>query len=71
MRGSPALRLQAEAVFSGRKGSDKFLEYEFKDNKGTAHGHAARPNLNIPEAREAHEKAFQKAVDWFTSAPPV
>ncbi|KAF8069025.1 dienelactone hydrolase endo-1,3,1,4-beta-D-glucanase [Lyophyllum atratum] len=61
---SPALRLQAEALFSERKGTENFVEYEFHDYKGTTHGFAARPNLNIPEVKEAHGKAFQQAVDW-------
>jgi len=32
---------------------------------GTAHGFAARPNLEVPEVKEAYEKAFQQTVDWF------
>lgn len=32
---------------------------------GTAHGFGARPNLELPEVKEAHEKAFQQTVDWF------
>ncbi len=30
-----ALRLQAEAEFSGRTGKDNFVDYEFKEYKGT------------------------------------
>ncbi|THH16643.1 hypothetical protein EW146_g4025 [Bondarzewia mesenterica] len=32
---SPEIRLQAEALLAGRKGKDNFVEYEFKDWKGT------------------------------------
>lgn len=31
---SPSLRLKTEAIFAERKGTDKFVEYEFKDYKG-------------------------------------
>jgi len=37
---------------------------------GTAHGFAARPNLEIPEVEEAYEKAFQQTVDWFKKTLP-
>ncbi|KAG5646392.1 hypothetical protein DXG03_003715 [Asterophora parasitica] len=67
----PALRVQAEGVFSECKGTSSFLEYEFKDYKGTAHGFAARPNLEIPEVKEAFERAFQQTVDWFAKTLPV
>ncbi|RDB27813.1 Hydrolase tropI [Hypsizygus marmoreus] len=62
---SHSLRLRAEAIFSERQGTDSFVEYEFKDYKGTAHGFASRPNLNLPEVKEAHEKAFEQVVGWF------
>ncbi|KAG6840737.1 hypothetical protein C0991_004755 [Blastosporella zonata] len=58
-------RLQTEALFAERKGTDTFLEFEFRDYEGTAHGFAARPNLGLPQVKEAHEKAFRQAVDWF------
>jgi dienelactone hydrolase len=32
---------------------------------GTVHGFAARPNLSLPEIKEAHEKAFEQTVAWF------
>ncbi|KAG6815851.1 hypothetical protein H0H87_010767, partial [Tephrocybe sp. NHM501043] len=60
-----AYRLQIEALFVEREGTDASIEYEFKDYEGTAHGFAARPNLALPKVKEAHEKAFQQAVDWF------
>ncbi|KAF9457747.1 dienelactone hydrolase endo-1,3,1,4-beta-D-glucanase [Collybia nuda] len=62
---SKDLRLKTEAIFGQRKGKDNFIEYEFKDYKGTAHGFAARPNLALPEVKEAHEKAFEQTVEWF------
>jgi len=58
------LRLKAESVFSERKGKD-VIEYQFTDYKGTAHGFAARPNLSIPEVKEAFEKSLDQAVEWF------
>lgn len=30
----PAFRLSCEAVFAERKGTDQFVDYEFKDYKG-------------------------------------
>jgi hypothetical protein len=33
---------------------------------GTAHGFAARPNLNVPEVKSAHEEAFEQTVEWFS-----
>jgi len=58
-------RQEAEAAFAARKKIANSVEYEFKDYKGTAHGFAARPNLGIPEIKDAFEKAFQQTVDWF------
>ena len=37
---------------------------------GTAHGFAARPNLEVPEVKEGYEKAFQQTVDWFKKTLP-
>ena len=37
---------------------------------GAAHGFAARPNLEVPEVKEAYEKAFQQAVDRFKKTLP-
>ena len=34
-------------------------------NLGTAHGFAARPNLDLPEIKEAFELAFEQTVQWF------
>jgi carboxymethylenebutenolidase len=32
---------------------------------GTTHGFATRPNLDIPEIKEAYQKAFEQVVEWF------
>ena len=37
---------------------------------GTAHGFAARPNLEVPDVKEGYEKAFQQTVDWFRKTLP-
>ncbi|PPQ72815.1 hypothetical protein CVT24_012891 [Panaeolus cyanescens] len=62
---SPSLRRRAEAILSARKEKDNEFEYEFKEYPGTAHGFAARPNLNLPEIRAAYEAAFEQVVQWF------
>ncbi|KAJ6613335.1 dienelactone hydrolase [Mycena sp. CBHHK59/15] len=67
---APRLR-EIEAIYEGRRGSDDFADYEIKVYKGTAHGFAARPNLAYPEVKDAFEKAFQQAVDWFNKTIPV
>ncbi|KAF8955832.1 dienelactone hydrolase endo-1,3,1,4-beta-D-glucanase [Flammula alnicola] len=58
-------RMKTEAILAARKDKDNFVEYEFRDYKGTAHGFAARPNLSLPEIKEAHEQAFEQTVEWF------
>ncbi|KAF9049634.1 dienelactone hydrolase endo-1,3,1,4-beta-D-glucanase [Hymenopellis radicata] len=62
---SKALRLQAEAEFSGRTGKDNFVDYEFKEYTGTVHGFASRPNLEYPEVKEGFEGALRQTVEWF------
>lgn len=32
---------------------------------GTAHGFAARPNLELPDIVEAYKKAMEQIVSWF------
>ncbi|KAF8187740.1 dienelactone hydrolase endo-1,3,1,4-beta-D-glucanase [Pholiota molesta] len=59
------LRDQSEAALAGRKDKPNFVEYEFKVYKGTAHGFASRPNLDLPEIKEAYEGAFEQTVEWF------
>ncbi|KAF4621841.1 hypothetical protein D9613_012100 [Agrocybe pediades] len=60
-----SLRHQAEAEFARRKGKGNWVEYEFKEWKGTQHGFASRPNLNLPEIKEAYEGALEQTVEWF------
>ncbi|KIM36572.1 hypothetical protein M413DRAFT_449109 [Hebeloma cylindrosporum] len=63
---SHSQRLQCEAVLAGKKDKEGAIEYEFKDYKGTSHGFAARPNLNVPEVKLAYEEAFEQTVEWFS-----
>lgn len=58
-------RNKAEAVFAARKDTDTFVDYEFKVYKGTAHGFASRPNLELPEIKAAHEQALEQTIAWF------
>ncbi|KAF9473996.1 dienelactone hydrolase endo-1,3,1,4-beta-D-glucanase [Pholiota conissans] len=60
-----ALRDQSEAEFASRKNKDNFVDYEFKIYKGTAHGFASRPNLELQEIKQAYEEAFEQTVAWF------
>ncbi|KAF8903658.1 dienelactone hydrolase endo-1,3,1,4-beta-D-glucanase [Gymnopilus junonius] len=62
---SNTLRNQSEAVFKEKEGKDNFVEYEFKEYKGTGHGFASRPTLELPEIKAAYEGAFAQTVDWF------
>ncbi|KAF8997179.1 Alpha/Beta hydrolase protein [Cyathus striatus] len=62
---SDSHRLKTEAIFAEKKGKDSPVEYAFHHYKGTTHGFAARPNLDLPEIKEAHEKAFEETVSWF------
>ncbi|KAJ7741425.1 dienelactone hydrolase endo-1,3,1,4-beta-D-glucanase [Mycena maculata] len=64
----PEKRLEAEAVFAERKGKDTFVDYEFKEYKGTTHGFASRTDLRYPETKEAFEKALDQAVEWFNNS---
>jgi len=67
----PALRKEAEAVFRGREGKEDYVENEFKDYQGTAHGFACRPNLALPEVKEGYEQAFEQTVAWFNKTLPA
>ncbi|KAL5482558.1 hypothetical protein ACEPAI_9152 [Sanghuangporus weigelae] len=58
---TPKLRNETEAILT----SQKNVEHEFCDYKGTVHGFAARPNLDIPESKEGFEKTFEASVNWF------
>jgi len=67
----PKLRKRAEEIFESRRGKDNFVEYEFQDYKGTAHGFANRPNLSYPEVKAGHEGALLQTVKWFDKTLPV
>ncbi|KAH7925902.1 dienelactone hydrolase endo-1,3,1,4-beta-D-glucanase [Leucogyrophana mollusca] len=62
---SAALRNKSEAIFAARKGKEDFVDYEFVDYKGTAHGFACRPNMDFPDVKEGYEKGFQQTIKWF------
>ncbi|KAF8069024.1 dienelactone hydrolase [Lyophyllum atratum] len=62
----PSFRLKVEAIFAERKGAENFVDYEFKDYKGTVHGFAIRPNLTNPEVKEAYEKSLEQMTAWFS-----
>jgi len=58
----PKNRKAAEESFAKRTTK---VEYEFKDYKGTVHGFAARPALQIPEVKAAFEESFAQTLNWF------
>ncbi|EIM86030.1 dienelactone hydrolase endo-1-3,1,4-beta-D-glucanase [Stereum hirsutum FP-91666 SS1] len=62
---TPSLRQEAEAIFAARKDKPEYIDYEFKDYKGTVHGFAARPNLGLPEIRDAFERSLEQTTEWF------
>ncbi|KAG5635240.1 hypothetical protein H0H81_011956 [Sphagnurus paluster] len=62
---SKTARLRVEAVFADRKEADNFVDYEFKDYKGTVHGFGIRPNLTDPAVKEAYEKSLEQITSWF------
>jgi len=61
----PKIRLEAESIFAARKDKEDYIDYEFVDYPGTAHGFAARPNLQLPEIVEAYNKALEQTISWF------
>lgn len=61
---SSGLKDKSEAELESRKGKDNFVEFEFRVYKGTAHGFASRPNLELPEVKKAFEEALVQKVDW-------
>ncbi|KAG6908491.1 hypothetical protein DXG01_004425 [Tephrocybe rancida] len=58
-------RLETEAIFEERKGSENFVDYEIKVYKGTVHGFAIRPNLTNPEVKVAYEGSLEQIKAWF------
>ncbi|KAJ3775514.1 dienelactone hydrolase endo-1-3,1,4-beta-D-glucanase [Lentinula raphanica] len=67
----PAMRRKAEEILASRKDKENFVEYEFKDYKGTVHGFAARPNLAYPEVKAGYEGAFEQTIEWFKKTIPT
>lgn len=65
------LREEAEAVFAGREGENNWVDYEFTLYPGTVHGFGARPNLDVPEIKEAFEKSQDQIVNWFNKTIPA
>jgi len=59
---------EIKALYESTKAKDTF---EFKTYKGTAHGFGARPNFAYPDVKEAFQKAFIQAVDWFNKTIPA
>lgn len=57
----PPKRDQVEAALKGNTATDTKMEYY----PGTVHGFACRPNMSIPQVKEAFEKAFEDSVQWF------
>ncbi|KAF4603375.1 AB hydrolase superfamily protein [Pleurotus pulmonarius] len=68
---SDKLREEAEAVFAGREGENSWVDYEFTLYPGTVHGFGARPNLDVPEIKEAFEKSQDQIVNWFNKTIPA
>ncbi|KAJ2921094.1 hypothetical protein H1R20_g15999, partial [Candolleomyces eurysporus] len=56
---------ESEAELAGRKGTDRFVDFEFKEYKGTVHGFACRPNLEKPEVVESYKSALDQTASWF------
>jgi len=52
---------ELEGILKARSGEQTFTSRTFK---GTVHGFAIRPNLGIPEVKQAFEEAFEQAVGW-------
>ncbi|KAG6327075.1 hypothetical protein ID866_12014, partial [Astraeus odoratus] len=59
------MRVQSEMILAERKEKGSTVPYEFVDYKGTVHGFACRPNLDIEEIKEAFEKSMEQTRAWF------
>ncbi|KAI0283913.1 dienelactone hydrolase endo-1-3,1,4-beta-D-glucanase [Russula aff. rugulosa BPL654] len=55
----------AEGIFKEQEEKPDHVDYEFQVYKGTAHGFAVRPNLEVPEVKAGYEGAFNQTVAWF------
>ncbi|KAF8501050.1 dienelactone hydrolase endo-1-3,1,4-beta-D-glucanase [Russula emetica] len=55
----------AEGIFKEQEEKPDHVDYEFQVYKGTAHGFAVRPNLEVPEVKAGYEAALDRTVAWF------
>ncbi|KAI0004577.1 dienelactone hydrolase endo-1-3,1,4-beta-D-glucanase [Russula compacta] len=55
----------ARTIFKEQEEKPDHVDYEFQIWKGTAHGFAVRPNLEVPEVKEGYEGALDQTVAWF------
>lgn len=55
------LRNEIRGILNKKDG----IAFEFTEYKGTRHGFAARPNLGIPQIKQAYEDALDEGVEWF------
>ncbi|KAI0252366.1 dienelactone hydrolase endo-1,3,1,4-beta-D-glucanase [Lactifluus subvellereus] len=55
----------AQAIFKEQEDRPDHVDYEFNTWKGTAHGFAVRPNLEVPEVKTGYEGALNQTVAWF------
>ncbi|KAJ2934599.1 hypothetical protein H1R20_g2494, partial [Candolleomyces eurysporus] len=62
---SNSIQHQCKAELAGRKGTDRFVEFEFNEYKGTVHGFACRPNLEYPLLVESCKYALDQTASWF------
>ncbi|RXW22855.1 hypothetical protein EST38_g2981 [Candolleomyces aberdarensis] len=60
-----SIQHQCKAELAGPKGTDRFVDYEFKEYKGTDHGFACRPNIEKPEVVESYKSALDQTASWF------
>jgi dienelactone hydrolase len=55
----------AEGIFKEQEEKPDHVDYEFRVYKGTAHGFAVRPNLDVPEVKAGYEGALDQTIAWF------
>ncbi|KAN0123351.1 dienelactone hydrolase endo-1-3,1,4-beta-D-glucanase [Russula decolorans] len=55
----------AEGIFKEQEEKPDHVDYEFQVYKGTAHGFAVRPNMDVPEVKAGYEGALDQTIAWF------
>jgi dienelactone hydrolase len=55
----------AQSIFKEQEEKPDHVDYEFNIWKGTAHGFAVRPNLEVPEVKAGYEGGLDQTVAWF------